>query len=76
MDEINYFLGEGKYTPRDNLIKKELKKILKIKERESLCGKISFYLKQNLRYYKFQAKTFRGRTASEIIKSGFCVLIN
>ncbi len=71
MESVNYFLGEGKYTKRDNLLKKELKKILKIKERKSSWGKISFYLKHNLTYHKFQARTFRGRTALEIIKSGF-----
>jgi hypothetical protein len=71
MEDPNYYLGEGKYTSRDDHVKNSLAFILKLKNRESPAGKISYYLFNFLGHQPFSEDVFRKRTASQIISSGF-----
>lgn len=72
MDEKDY-LREGKFTEFDNTSLEVIAGILGIKERETLLGKISFYVSNYLKLNEPRNMfEFRKRTASEIIKSGYC----
>ena len=66
------FLGEGKFTKRDEFVKDTLKKILSYKERDNPYGKISLYLDKGLKFdSSLKYPQFRKRTASEIMRSGY-----
>jgi hypothetical protein len=84
--DINYFLGEGKFTKRDGIVKNSLAEALSLEGRTTILGKISLYLETKLSFDESKKKVeFRKRTASEIIDSklsggctdyclAFCVL--
>lgn len=64
------FLGEAEFTKRDEKVQEALREALFLRERDSLYGKISFYLVDVLKNEEADLKLFRKRTASEIIVSG------
>ena len=65
-----YFLGEGRFTKRDNVIKMALEEALSLIERKTDLGKISLYLSKAIStIHHWDESLFRKRTASEIICS-------
>ncbi len=71
MDE-KYYLGEGKFTKFNKTIENAFEDVLKIETRNTLPGKISFYLSNHLKLKNPRnTNEFRQRSASEIIESGY-----
>lgn len=72
MEKKEYFLGQGKYTKRDKVVKEALKKVL-TKEKKTDFGKVSLFLKEDLTFRKRgenEPFSERNRTASKVISSG------
>ncbi len=66
-----YFLGEGRFTQRDSVVRRALEEALSFDGRMSSHGKISLFLEKKLFMNKpVNMEEFRRRTASEIIQSG------
>jgi hypothetical protein len=65
------WLAETELTQSDSVIRNAVKDILQIKERESLPGKISFYLNSFRRDKSNFKNDYRKRSASEIITSQY-----
>jgi hypothetical protein len=70
MKNVLYWLGEGEFTKRDDVVRGALEKASANQERETPWGKISLYLQRKLKSEKSNPETFRRRNASEIIKLG------
>lgn len=68
-----YFLGEGRFTKRDEIVRTALREALSLTERKTDLGKISLFLFTNFSLNNpRRMEDFRRRKVSEIILSKKC----